>query len=328
MRAAVCDRYGPPEVVRIAEVATPAPAPGEVLVRVHASTVNRTDCGVRSGRPAIARLFYGLARPRAAILGNEFAGAVAAIGDGVTSFQVGDRVFGFNAGFGGRGEFGAHAEYLVMPADGSLATMPANLTYEEAAPSTEGATYALGLIRPARVQRGQSVLVYGATGAIGSAAVQLLKSLGANVTAVCATAHLELVRGLGADTVVDYTARDFTDDDQRYDVVVDAVGKTTFGRCRRLLRPGGAFVSPDGGPLWQNMALSVVTPLFGGRKVMLTTQQRSQATVLYIRELLESGAFRPVVDRRYALDEIVAAYRYVDAGQKVGGVVISVDPSS
>jgi len=309
-------------------VAIPVPAAGEVLVRVHASTVNRTDCGVRSGRPPIARLFYGLAAPRATILGNEFAGRVEAVGEGVTSLQVGDRVFGFNAGFGARGEFGAHAEYLVMPAGGSLATMPANLTYEEAAPSTEGATYALGLIRPARVQRGQSVLVYGATGAIGSAAVQLLKSIGASVTAVCATPHLELVRGLGADRVLDYTAGDFTEDDQRYDVVLDAVGKTTFGRCRRLLRPGGTFVSPDAGPLWQNLVLALVTPLLGGRKVLLTSQQRSHATVRYISELLESGAFRPVIDRWYSLDEIVDAYRYVDTGQKVGGVVIRVDRPS
>jgi NADPH:quinone reductase-like Zn-dependent oxidoreductase len=327
MRAAICDRYGPPEVVRIAEVATPAPAAGEVLVRVHASTVNRTDCGVRSGRPPVARLFYGLARPRATILGNEFAGRVEAVGEGVTSFRAGDRVFGFTAGFGARGDFGAHAEYLVMPAGGSLATMPANLTYEEAAPATEGATYALGLIRPARVRHGQSVLVYGATGAIGSAAVQLLKSAGATVTAVCATPHLGLVRGLGADRVVDYTARDFTEDDQRYDMVLDAVGKTTFGRCRRLLRPGGAYLSPDAGPLWQNLALAVVAPLLGGRRVLLPTQQRSQATVRHIRELLESGAFRPVVDRRYPLDAIVDAHRHVDTGQKVGSVVITIEPS-
>jgi NADPH:quinone reductase-like Zn-dependent oxidoreductase len=327
MRAAICDRYGPPEVVRIAEVATPTPAAGEVLVRVHASTVNRTDCGVRSGRPAVARLFYGLARPRATILGNEFAGRVETVGEGVTSFQAGDRVFGFTAGFGGRGDFGAHAEYLVMPAGGSLATMPANLTYEEAAPSTEGATYALGLIRPARVQPGQSVLVYGATGAIGSAAVQLLKSAGASVTAVCATPHLELVRGLGADRVVDYTAGDFTKDEARYDVVLDAVGRTTFGRCRRLLRPGGAYLSPDAGPLWQNLPLAAVAPLLGGRRVLLPSQQRSQATVRHIGDLLESGAFRPVVDRRYSLDEIVEAHRYVDTGQKVGSVVIGIEPS-
>lgn len=191
MRAAVCDRYGPPEVVRIEEVAKPRPDDGEVLVRVHATTVNRTDCGVRSGHPFIARLFYGFARPRARVLGNEFAGEVEAAGGGVTSFQPGDRVFGFNAGLGARGEFGAHAEYLVVAADAPIATMPGNVTYEEAAPCTEGSSYALGLIDPANIGPGHDVLVYGATGAIGSSAVQLLKSMGARVTAVCATPHLD-----------------------------------------------------------------------------------------------------------------------------------------
>jgi len=327
MRAAVCDTYGPPEVVRVAEVDTPAPRAGEVLVRVHATTVNRTDSGVRSARPFIARFFYGLTRPRARILGNEFAGEVAAVGTAVTSFAVGDRVFGFNAGFGARGEFGAHAEYLVIPADASLATVPANLSYEDAAPSTEGAYYALGLITPAKVRSGQDVLVYGATGAIGSAAVQLLKSLGASVTAVAATPHLDLVRGLGADRVVDYTAQDFTWDDQRYDVVLDAVGKSTFGRCRRLLRRGGLYLSPDGGPGWQNLPLAFVAPLLTGKRVVLPSLRRNPATVRYIKQLIESGQFKAVVDRRYTLDEIVEAYRYVDTGQKIGSVVITVDPS-
>jgi NADPH:quinone reductase-like Zn-dependent oxidoreductase len=328
MKAAVCARYGPPEVVRIREVEKPTPRDGEVLVKVHATTVNRTDCGVRSAKPFVARLFYGLVRPRANILGNEFAGEVEALGGGVTSLRAGDRVFGFNAGFGARGEFGAHAEYLVIPEDGSLAKMPANVTYEEAAPCTEGSTYALGLIEQARIRSGQDVLVYGATGAIGSAAVQLLKSLGANVTAVCATPHLGLVSGLGADRVVDYTAKDFTKDDQRYDVVFDAVGKSTFRRCRRLLKPGGLYLATDAGPLWQNLPLALVTALVGGKRVVLPRSRRSQATVRRVRELIESGAFKPVIDRRYSLDQIIEAHRYVETGQKVGGVVIRVDPPS
>ena len=172
----MCERYGPPEVVHIAEVEKPAPQDGEILVRVHATTVNRTDCGVRSAHPFVARFFYGLGRPRARVPGNEFAGEVEAAGPGVTSFRAGDPVFGFNAGFGARGEFGAHAEHLVTRADGSIAPMPANLTYEEAAPCTEGSTYALGLIEPAGIKRGQDVMVYGASGAIGSSAVQLLTS--------------------------------------------------------------------------------------------------------------------------------------------------------
>jgi len=190
-----------------------------VLVRVHATTVNRTDCGFRAAKPIIVRFFSGLIRPKATVLGTEFAGVVAAIGTGVTSFEVGDKVFGFS-----EDRFGAHAEYLSMAEDGPLATMPANVTFEEAAPSTEGSHYALACITKAKIASGQHVLVNGATGAIGSAAVQLLKRLGAVVTAVCDTEHVELVRGLGADRVVDRTAEDFTKDDQTHDVVFDAVG--------------------------------------------------------------------------------------------------------
>jgi NADPH:quinone reductase-like Zn-dependent oxidoreductase len=233
MRAAVRTRYGPPDVVRVVEVEKPAAKDNEVLVRVHATTVNRTDCGLRAAKPFIYRFFLGLRRPRLTVLGNEFAGQVEAVGTGVRSFEVGDRVFGFSGSW-----FGAHAEYLTMPEDGLLATMPADLSYEEAAPSTEGSIYALSLIRTAKLQRGQGVLVNGATGAIGSAAVQLLRDRGAVVTAVCGAEHMELVRGLGADRVIDYTAEDFTRDERRYDVVMDAVGKSSFGRCRRLLKAG------------------------------------------------------------------------------------------
>jgi NADPH:quinone reductase-like Zn-dependent oxidoreductase len=321
MKAAVHTRYGPPDVVRISEVEKPAAKDDEVLVKVHATTVNRTDSGLRAAKPFISRFFTGLVRPRATVLGNEFAGAVEAVGSGVTSFQVGDRVFGYNGT-----RFGAHAEYLAIPEDGSLATMPANVTFEEAAASTEGSHYALSLIRNAKVRSGQAVLVNGATGAIGSAAVQLLKGLGADVTAVCATENVELVRGLGADRVVDYTAEDFTKDEQAYDVVLDAVGKSSFGRCRRLLKPRGIYLSTDLGPLSQNPILALITPLFGGKKVMFPIPRDDQKMVSYLKGLVESGAFRPLIDRRYPLDQIVEAYRYVETGQKIGNVVISVAP--
>jgi NADPH:quinone reductase-like Zn-dependent oxidoreductase len=226
-------------------------------------------------------------------------------------------------GFTGQ-RFGAHAEYLTIPEDGSLASIPAGLTYEQAAPATEGAIYALSSIRTAKVRRGQAVLVHGATGAIGSAAVQLLKQLGAQVTATCATRHMELVRGLGADRVVDYTAEDFTRDTQAYEVVFDAVGKSTFLRCRRLLKPGGSYLWSDLGPMSQNLLFALVTPLFGRRKSLFRPPRHDQETVRYLRELLESGAFRPLVDRRYPLEQIVEAYRYVETGQKIGGVVIEV----
>jgi NADPH:quinone reductase-like Zn-dependent oxidoreductase len=320
MRAAVRTRYGPPDVVRVVEVEKPAAKDNEVLVRVHATTVNRTDCGLRAAKPFIYRFFLGLRRPRLTVLGNEFAGQVEAVGTGVRSFEVGDRVFGFNGTW-----FGAHAEYLTMPEDGLLATMPADLSYEEAAPSTEGSIYALSLIRTAKLQRGQGVLVNGATGAIGSAAVQLLRDMGAVVTAVCGAEHMELVRGLGADRVIDYTAEDFTRDERRYDVVMDAVGKSSFGRCRRLLKPGGLYLSTDLGPLSQNPVLALVTPLFGGRKVRFPIPRQDQGTITYLKERIESGAFKPLIDQRCRLDQIVEAYRYVETGRKVGSVVITID---
>lgn len=322
MRAAVRDRYGPPEVVRVVEVEQPAVTDHDVLVRVHATTVNRTDCGLRAAKPWIYRLFLGLGRPRRTILGTEFAGEVAAVGDAVTAFKVGERVFGFSGT-----TFAAHAEYLALPEDESmLATIPEGLTFEEAAPGTEGSHYALSSIRATKIRRGQDVLVYGATGAIGSAAVQLLKQVGATVTAVCATDQLDLVKGLGADRVVDYTTEDFTRDGHRYDVVIDAVGKSSFGRCRRLLKPRGVYLSSDLGPLSQNPLLAMVTRLSRGRRVRFPIPRSDPGVMAHLKELIASGAFRPVVDRSYPLDEIVEAYRYVESGRKVGNVVISVRP--
>jgi len=323
MKAAVHTRFGPPEVVRVSVVPKPMPAHNEVLVQVHASTVNRTDCGFRAGKPWFGRPFYGLVRPRSTTLGSEFAGVVESFGRAVTAFQVGDRVFGYNDR-----TFGGHAEYLTIPDDGWIATMPANLTFEEAAPSTEGAHYAVGLLRAADVQAGHDVLVYGATGAIGSAAVQLAKSLGATVTAVCATAQLDLVKGLGADRVVDYTTQDFTQDEQRYDTVFDAVGKSSFGRCKQLMKPRGVFIATDLGPLSQNPFLALITRLGRGRRVRFPLPRNEPEIVRYLKDLIESGQFKPVIDRRYPLDQIVEAYRYVETGQKVGNVVISLAPSS
>ncbi|WP_416986216.1 NAD(P)-dependent alcohol dehydrogenase [Streptomyces sp. T028] len=321
MKAAAHSRYGPPDVVRIAEVDKPSIGDHDVLVKVHAATVNRTDCAYRAARPFFMRILTGLARPRRTVLGTEYAGVVEAVGGGVTSFTVGDRVFGYN-----EGSFGTHAEYLSVPQGGAIATMPRDATFEEAAPGTEGSHYALAFIRTAGVQAGQDVLVHGATGAIGSAAVQLLKHRGATVTAVCDTAHLELVKGLGADRVVDYTAQDFTRDEQSYDAVFDAVGKSTFGRCRRLLKPGGVYLSSELGPGWQNLLLPLVTPLFRGRKVKFPFPRQDQEMVRYFRDLIEAGEFRPVIDRRYPLEQIVDAYRYVETGRKIGNVVISVVP--
>ena len=323
MKAAVRERYGPPEVVRILEVEKPALKDNEVLIKVHATTVNRTDCGIRAAKPSILRLLLGLRRPRVTIIGTEFAGMVEEIGSGVTSFKVGDRVFGYD-----ERSLGAHAEYMSIAEDRALARIPANLTYNEAAPGTEGSHYALGFIRKAKVKSGQDVLVNGATGGIGSAAVQLLKNLGANVTAVCGYDNVELIRGLGADRVIDYETEDFTKDAQTYDVVLDAVGKSSFGRCRRLLKPGGIYISSELGPKGQNPLLVLVTPLFDGKKVKFPFPRYNQGMVRELKGLLESGAFKPVIDRVYPLERIVEAYEYAESGQKIGNIVISVASSS
>lgn len=311
--------YGPPDVVRVVDAEKPAIKDNELLVRVHASTVNRTDCAARAADPFIWRLFAGFFKPRVTILGNEFAGEVEAIGRAVTSFKIGDRVFGYSGT-----RFGAHAEYMSIPEGATLAIIPDGLSYEEAAPSTEGSHYALAMIRRTKIGAGQSVLVFGATGAIGSAAVQLAKNVGAGVTAWCATQHLELVKGLGADRVIDYTVEDFTKDEQKYDVVIDAVGKSTFDRCKRLLKPGGAYVSSDVGPHWENVLFALTTPLFGGKKVVFPIPTDDAAMARWFKDLIASGGFTPVIDRRYPLDEIVEAYRYVETGQKTGNVVISI----
>ncbi len=325
MKAAVHTRYGPPDVVRIAEVTVPAVGERDVLVKVHVTTVNRTDCGFRAAHPFFIRVFTGLLKPRRTILGTEFAGTVEAVGGSVTSFAVGDRVFGFH-----EWRFGAHAEYLSIPEDGPITTMPADLTFEEAAPCTEGAHYALSNIRKAKIHGGQAVLVYGATGAIGTAAVQLLKALGAVVTAVCDSPNVELVRSLGADRVIDYTTQDFTADEYRYDLVLDAVGKSSFTRCKRLMKPRGIYISSDLGPLSQNPILGFITPLFGGKRVMMPIPPRlDQEELRYLKRQLESGAFKAVIDRRYSLEQIVEAYRYVETGQKIGNVLITViDPEA
>jgi NADPH:quinone reductase-like Zn-dependent oxidoreductase len=321
VQAAIFTRYGPPDVVRIAEVETPTAGEHGVLVRVEATTVNRTDCGYRAAKPFILRFFTGVRAPRPTrrILGTEYAGRVEAVGARVTSFAVGDRVFGYV-----EGPFGAHAEYLSTRDDASLATMPASSTFEEAAASTEGSHYALANIRAAHISTGQSVLVNGGTGAIGSAAVQLLKHLGAEVTAVCSTEHVALVERLGADRIIDYRTTDFTQDDQRFDAVFDAAGKSSFARCKPLLKPKGVYLSTELGPFPQNPILALAAPFLRGKTVRFPIPKHDQTMVNDIRGLLESGAFTPVIERRYPLAEIVEAYRHAETGQKVGNVVVNV----
>ena len=320
MRAAIQTEYGPPSVVTVVDDAPrPTPGDGDLLVEVHATTVNRTDCGFRAASPPIVRLFSGLRSPKHPTLGNEFAGVVVETGPGVTRFAVGDRVFGYI-----EGPFGGHAEYLVVNQDASIATIPPDVSDELAAAGTEGSHYALTFTTAGEFGPGMDVMVYGATGAIGSAAVQIAKHLGATVTAVCATDHLDLVKVLGADRVVDYTAGDFTQDEQRYDVVLDAVGKSSWAACKKLLKPRGLYMSSELGRFGQNPLLAIVTPFGRGRRVKFPVPKHDREMIEYLRDLMASGAFVPVIDRTYPLEQIVEAYEYVEAGQKIGNVVVEV----
>jgi NADPH:quinone reductase-like Zn-dependent oxidoreductase len=315
-------RYGPPEVLQVEDVPDPVPGDGEVLVRVHATTVNRTDCGFRRPDPFFVRVFSGLRRPRHPTLGSEFAGTIEAIGPRVDTLAVGDEVFGVNAD-----RFGAHAELLCMPADGPIAPKPPMLSFDEAAAVCDGVVLARTCLQKARLRAGQRVLVYGASGSIGSAGVQLAKHFGAYVTAVCGTPNLEVVRSLGADEVIDYLQTDFADREERYDVVFDAVGKTSFWHSRRVIARRGQFVVTDFGPHGLNPLLALVTrltALVGTRRVRLPIPRYSQAHVQFLADLVEQGRYRALIDRRYPLEDVVAATAYVETGQKVGNVVLQV----
>jgi NADPH:quinone reductase-like Zn-dependent oxidoreductase len=319
VKAAVHTRYGPPEVARLGEVAAPVPGADELLIKVNATTVNRTDCGVRQADPVIVRFFTGLTRPKQTILGSEFAGEVEAVGQHVTSFREGDAVFGLSSD-----EFGAHAEYICLPESGSVARKPVNMTYEQAAAVCDGAMLALQALRRAGLQRGQKILIHGASGSIGTAAVQLAKYHGAEITAVCGTKNMELLRSLGADRVIDYTREDFTKDGERHDIVFDAVGKSSFRRCRRLLKRHGTFLFTDLGFLWHAPILVLLTRFVGTRRVLIPIPKPDQRDILFLKALIEAEALTAVIDRRYPLEAIVEAYRYVETGQKTGNVVITV----
>ncbi len=324
MKAVVCTKYGPPDVLQLKEVEKPVPKDNEVLIKIHATTVNRTDCATLRAKPFFARFFTGIFKPNNLILGTEFAGKIEAVGNNVTSFKVDDKVFGF-VDLGS----GTHAQYMTISEDKALTTIPENLTYEQAAASTEGAHYANSSINKVNLKSRQKVLVNGATGAIGSAAVQLLKYFGADVTAVCNGKNIELVKSLGADKVMDYTKDDFTKDDQKYNFIFDAVGKSSFFKCKQLLQPGGVYISSDLGYLAQNIFLPLITPIIkpmiGNKKTIFPNPTNIKGNVLFIKKLIEKGQFKTVIDRKYPLEQIVEAYKYVEKGQKIGNVVITVE---
>ena len=319
MRAIVYSKYGPPEVAKLLEVPKPIPKENEVLVKVYASTVNRTDSGLRSAEYFISRFFTGILRPKYQILGCEFAGIVEERGQLVTTFNIGDKIFGFNDK-----TFGGHGEYLTITETDAITTIPNGFSFEEAAAFTEGAHYALVDIRAAKVKRGQNVLVYGATGAIGSAAVQLLKHFGAIVTAVCNTKNVGLVKSLGADTVIDYQTQDFTKTEVKFEFIFDAVGKSSFGQCKPLLTAKGIYISTEPGKNGENLLFALITPLWGGKRLLFPIPSITKQDVIFLKELVEKGEYKPVIDKQYNLDQIVEAYKYVESGQKTGNVVIKI----
>jgi len=318
MKALVYNKYGSPDVLQLKEVDKPSPKSNEVLIRVYATTVNRTDCATVRAKPFFMRLVTGLFTPNKKTPGTDFAGKVKSIGEDVTSFSVGDKVFGFD-------DLGlcSQAQYLTLAEDKALAIIPENISYEQAAASIEGVHYAYNFINKVKIESTHKVLVNGATGAIGSAAVQLLKAFGADVTAVCNSKNLELVKSLGSDRVIDYEKEDFTQQNQKYDFVFDTVGKSSFGKCKPLLNAGGVYISSELGWMYQNMFFALITPIIGNKKVIFPVPIEIKRTVVIIKKLIEEGEFTAVIYRKYPLDEIVDAYKYVEKGHKTGNVVIT-----
>jgi NADPH:quinone reductase-like Zn-dependent oxidoreductase len=324
MKAIVYTKYGPPEVLQLKEVEKPTPKDSEVLIRVYATTVTATECTFRKGEPLFSRLFTGLRRPRITTLGEELAGEVEAVGKDVKLFEKNDQIFG-TAGPG----FGANAEYICIPEDGVLAIRPSNMTHEEAASSVDGFLTALPFLRDkGSIQSGQEVLINGASGSVGAAAVQIAKYFGAEVTGVCSTANVEMVRTLGASKVIDYTKEDFTKTGQTYDIIFDTVGKASFPRCKSSLKQNGIFLEAGIGlgifphVLW--------TSMFSGKKARiaatgLRSPQERTKDLIFLKELMEAGKIKPVIDRRYSLEQMAEAHSYVEKGHKKGNVVIALE---
>jgi NADPH:quinone reductase-like Zn-dependent oxidoreductase len=318
MKAIVRSTYGPPEVLQVKELEKPAPKDHEVLIRVYATTVNRTDCANLWGKPFVVRFFTSLFKPTSPVPGTDFAGEIEAVGKNVTTFKTGDKVWGFDDN-----GLRSHAQYMTLSADSALTTIPAHITYEQAAASAEGAHYAYNFINKVNLRSGHTVLVNGASGAIGSAAVQLLKYFDAQVTAVCNTKNIELIQSLGVGRIIDYTKEDFTKDKEKYDFVFDTVGKSSFAQCKPILKPGGIYISSELGPRWQNVYLPLITRITGDKKVIFPVPTDKKGSMLFIRKLMEQGKFKAVIDRTYLPEQAAEAYRYVASGQKTGNVILT-----
>jgi NADPH:quinone reductase-like Zn-dependent oxidoreductase len=320
MQAVIATSYGSPDVLQLAEVEKPVPKANEVLIKVHAALVTSSDTAFRKGEPFLVKVIYGLSKPRLAIGGVEFAGEIEAVGSSVTLFKIGDQVFGMSPD-----KFGAYADYMILSEAAPMVTKPANMRYEDAAGVCDGATTALTFLRDtAKLQRGQSILINGASGAVGTYAVQLAKYYGAAVTGVCSGTNIDLVKSLGADQVIDYTQEDFTQNGQTYDVIFDAVGKSSFPRCKDSLAPNGVYLAtvPTLGIVW-HMAWTTVS---GHKKAKFVTAglMQNKQNLDFLKELFEGGQLKSVIDRSYPLAEIAEAHRYVDTGRKKGNVVILV----
>ena len=310
MKAVVFDRYGPPDVLRLEEIEQPVPKDDEVLVRVRATTATRSDCGLRGAEYFVGRLFTGIFRPKRGTIGLEFAGEVEAVGDTVTEFAIGDRLFGICSG--------GNAEYVCVPESGVIALIPQGMTFEEAAAVADGALSAMSLLRT-HVEKGNRVLVYGASGSIGVGGVQVARDLGAHVTAVCNTKTVDLMRSLGADETIDYMNQDFTENGETYNVVFDAAGKRSFLRCRRSLEPDGIYITTDPGFMWHDALVSLFT-----KRAKLGIVRYTKPDILTLTKLIKAGKYRPVIDRTYPLEDVIDAHRYVETHQKTGNVVLTV----
>ncbi|MCJ7467891.1 MAG: NAD(P)-dependent alcohol dehydrogenase [Maribacter sp.] len=317
MKASIRRRYGSPHQIKIEIIEKPIPKDNEVLIKVYATTVNRTDCANLTAKPFIMRFVLGLFKPRKIILGTDFAGEVVSMGKDVASFYIGNKVFGFN-----HTGSESQAEYMTTTVE-NLFPIPEKIDYKHAAASLEGANYAYTFIHKVNIQSGQKILIIGATGGIGSALLQFVRQFDVKITATCNTKNIELIQSLGADKIYDYTKQDFTEVKDKYDFIFDSVGKSTFGKCKSLLKEKGVYISSELGPYSQNLFYPLLTS-FSGKKVIFPIPYSKQKTIPYISNLLEKERFKPVIDREYLLEDISKAYEYVIKGQKTGNVLINV----
>ncbi|OYU94706.1 MAG: NAD(P)-dependent alcohol dehydrogenase [Bacteroidetes bacterium B1(2017)] len=320
MKASVNTHYGPPDVLSIQEIEKPTPKKNEVLIKIKATTVNRTDCGFRNPEYLLVRLISGLFKPKNKVLGSELAGIIEEIGPDVKRFKVGDEVYGLNTY-----QFGTHAEYCCLPETKSITLKPSNLTFNQAASICDGAFLAYANIKKIDFSSKPNILVNGASGAIGTAAVQLAHYFGATITAVCQTHNFELLKSLGATTCIDYSKEDFTLTNQSFDVILDMVGKSSFGKCKKILKPKGIYISSELGAYSQNIFYALFTPVFAGKKVLFPIPTDTIEDIEFFKKLIEEGKYKPIIDRTYSLEQIVEATRYVETGMKTGNVVIELD---